>query len=158
MKPAWHDNILACYPALLARIESVPGVKKVYEAQEMGALGDDRAVMPVDGAVYVILDGFTPTTTASAREQTIEVGFSVILAKRVYNPNRNPYREDGLGETYTAIARALQGFDPVDADGRALATQPFTQRAALPISYRNGYALFPLRFVTAVAVVADDTP
>ena len=155
MKPAWHDNILACYPALLARIESVPGVKKVYEAQEMGALGDDRVVMPVDGAVYVILDGFTPTTTASAREQTIEVGFSVILAKRVYNPNRNPYREDGLGETYTAIARALQGFDPQDADGRALTTKPFTQRSALPIAYRDGYALFPLRFSTAVAITAD---
>lgn len=158
MKPAWHDNILTCYPALLARLATVPGVKKVYEAQEMGALGDDRAVMPIDGAVYVILDGFTPTTTASAREQTIEVGFSVILAKRVYNPNRNPYRVDGLGETYTAIARALQGYDPVDATGRALATQPFTQRPALPIAYRDGYALFPLRFTTAVAVVGDDTP
>ena len=158
MNPAYHDNILACYPALLARLESVPGVKKVYEAQEMGAIGNDRAVMPIDGAVYVILDGFTPTTTASAREQTIEVGFSFILAKRNYNPNRNPYRVDGLGETYTAIARALQGYDPVDTTGRALATQPFTQRPALPIAYRDGYALFPLRFTTAVAVVGDDTP
>jgi hypothetical protein len=155
MKPAYHDNILACYPALLARLEGVPGVKKVYEVQEMGAIGNDRAVMPIDGAVYVILDGFTPTTTASAREQTIDIGFSVILAKRNYNPNRNPYRVDGLGETYTAIARAMQGYDPVDADGRALTTRPFTQRPALPIDYRDGYALFPLRFTAAVALIAD---
>ena len=141
MKPAYHDNILACYPALLARLEAVPGVKKVYEAQEMGAIGNDRAVMPIDGAVYVILDGFTPTTTASAREQTIEIGFSVILAKRSYNPNRNPYREDG--------------YDPVDAAGRALTTHPFIQRPALPIDYRDGYGLFPLRFTAAVALIAD---
>ena len=156
MKPAYHDNILACYPALLARLATVPGVKKVYEAQEMGAIGNDRAVMPIDGAVYVVLDGVTPTTTASAREQTIEIGFSFILAKRNYNPNRGIYRIDGLGETYTAIARAFQGFDPVDATGRALTTQPFTQRAALSIAYRDGYALFPLRFTAAVALIADN--
>lgn len=156
MKPAYHDNILACYPALLARLEAVPGVKKVYEVEDMGSLGNDRAVMPIDGAVYVILDGFTPTTTASAREQTIEIGFSIILAKRKCNPNRSLFRVDGLGETYTAIARALQGYDPVDADGRALTTQPFIQRPALPIDYRDGYGLFPLRFTAVVALIADN--
>ena len=155
MTPAWHDNILACYPALLARLAQVSGVIKVIEIEDFADLDDGKKVVPLDGAVYVVLDGFTPTSIAGQNNhQTIEIGFSVILAKRKYTPTKIHNRA-GLGETYTAIARALQGFDPKDAQGRALTITPFVQRAALPIDYRNGYALFPLRFTTTVAVTGN---
>ena len=32
--PAWRNNILACYPAILKRLEQVTQVKKVLEAQD----------------------------------------------------------------------------------------------------------------------------
>ncbi len=38
------------------------------------------------------------------------------------------------------------------AQGRALALDPFSARAALPIMYHEGYAFFPMRFETAVAI------
>lgn len=154
MTPAWQNNILACYPALLAQIATVPGVKKVHEIENFADLDDGRRVAPQDGGVYVIVDGFTPLDIAGRNtEQIIEIGFSVILAKRKYQPSKT-YQIDGLGETYTALAKALQGFDPQDDAGRALTATPFKQRAALPIDYRNGYALFPLRFTTEVAIIA----
>lgn len=156
MKPAWHDNILACYPALLDRIAAVPGVSRVIEIESFADLDDGKKVAPQDGAVYVILDGMTPTDIAGANtEQTLEIGFSVILAKRKYTPTKTHNRE-GLGETWTALARALQGFDPLDAQGRALTSTPFKQRAALPIDYRTGFGLFPLRFTAQVAVLVAD--
>jgi len=34
----YTDNILACYPALLERLASVPGVKRVLEAPDLEAL------------------------------------------------------------------------------------------------------------------------
>ena len=98
----------------------------------------------------------TPTDIAGANsEQTIEIGFSFILAKRKYTPTKI-HNCEGLGETWTALARALQGFDPVDAQGRALTSTPFRQRAALPIDYRSGFGVFPLRFTAQVAVLAAE--
>lgn len=156
MKPAWHDNFLICYDALLKRLADVPGVAKVIEARNMGELGDGRKIVPLDNVVYVILDAMTPTTSnGGGREQTVEIGFSLILVKRDYTPSRVPYRAAGVGETWTAITRAIQGFDPQDTEGRALTASPFVQRAALPIDYRDGHALFPLRFVTTVASLGD---
>lgn len=140
MKPAWHDNILACYPALLARIGAVPGVRTVLEAHDLASLGHSGKQAPLDGAVYVVLDGFTPTqSNNSGREQRIEIGFSVILTKRSFTPRPQPF---GVGETLTALASALQGFDPEDGDGRALVTTPFTQVPALSIRYRGRLGLF----------------
>lgn len=149
--PAWQDDLLAVYPYLLARLKTVSSVKAVLEAKDLAALTGDRQQLPLNGAVYVLLDGFTPkSANDNGREQVIELGFSVILTMTQYTPRPNI---DGVGATLTNICRALQGFDPTDDNGRALTLTPFVQQAALPVRYEDGFAYFPLRFTTTVAVV-----
>ena len=148
-----YNNMLACYPAILARLETVPGVKAVLEAADLEAVTSDRKIKPQDGAVYVVFDGFTPDATAGSKTVLRErLSFSMILAKRQYNPSRLQYGEDGVGETITAIKSALQGFDPEGQNGEKLCLEPLTARAALPIAYHEGFAFFPMRFETAVAI------
>lgn len=150
--PLWHDDVLVCYPALLDRIKAIPQVKTVQEIKELSQI-DSQAVAPLDGAVYVIFDGMTPTDPNNdGREQMIELGFTLILAKQQYNPTP---KMDSVGAILTAICKALQGFEP-EQDGRALSLSPFVQKPALAIRYFKNYALFPLRFVTQVAVLADN--
>ena len=153
--PAWNNNALACYPYVLARLEQVSQVKRVLEAADFAAIsGAQRKQVPLDGAVYLILDGYTPTNSnANSREQLIEIGFSVILTKQQFTPNP---ATDGVGQTLTAISKAMQGFDPSDSQGRALVTEPFESRAALPIQYEDGFAFFPLRFTAEVAILSDN--
>lgn len=153
-KPAWMDDVLACYPYLIERLRQVPAIRQVLEAQDFAAISSPkRKQLPTDGAVYVLLDGFTPTSdNANGREQMMEIGFSVILTKQQVTPNP---ATDGVGQTLTSIAKALQGFDPSDAQGRALTAIPFKQRKALAIQYEDGFAYFPLRFTTTVAVISD---
>lgn len=149
--PLWHDDMLVCYPVLLDRLKSIVQIKKVLEIKELSEL-DNQAVAPLDGAVYVIFDGLTPTDPNNdGREQTMELGFTIILTKQQYNPAP---RMDGVGATLTAICKALQGFEP-EQDGRALTLSPFVQKQALAVKYFKNYALFPLRFATTVAVMAD---
>lgn len=152
--PAWHDNILACYPHLIARLRQLPQVRQVLEAQDFAAISSaKRRQLPQDGSVYVLLDGFTPTSdNASGREQIMEIGFSVILTKQQVTPKPCA---DGVGQTLTAIAKALQGYDPSDEYGRCLTATPFKQRKALSVKYEDGFAFFPLRFTTTVAILAD---
>lgn len=153
-RPAFADNLLACYPALLARLEGTQGVKKVLEAVDLAALNGERKQLPLDGAVYVVLDGFTPKSENNrGREQLIELSFSIILVKRHFTPKP---QTDGVGETLTAICKALQGFDPQNAQGQALLSAPFVQANAIPIRYEDGFAFFPLRFTAEVAVIADE--
>lgn len=149
MTPLWHDDILACYPDVLARLKSLPQIKKVIEAKELSEI-DNKAIAPIDGAVYVVLDSITPTagSDGTKRGQDIQIGFSVILAKQQYNPTP---KLDGVGQTLTAICKAMIGFEPVK-DGRALTLTPFVQEQGLAIRYQQNYALFPLRFSTTVAV------
>lgn len=153
--PAWNDNALACYPYVIERLKTVPQVKRVLEAADFAAIsGTQRKQVPLDGAVYLILDGYTPTASnGNKREQLIEIGFSVILTKQQFTPNP---ATDGVGQTLTAISKALQGFDPSDEQGRALVTEPFESRAALPIQYEDGFAFFPLRFIAEVAILSDN--
>lgn len=148
--PLWHDDILICYPALLNRLKTLPQIKKVCEAREFEDISTGKVQTPLDGAVYVILDSITPDSeNAGGREQVVTLGFSVILVKQNYNPTP---RLDGVGATITAICRALQGFEPM-ADGRALTLSPFVQDRAVAIRYNKGFAFFPLRFTTTVAVM-----
>ena len=153
--PAWNDNALACYPYVLERLREVSQVKRVLEAADFAAIsGAQRKQVPLDGAVYLILDGYTPTASnGKGREQLIEIGFSVILTKQQVTPQP---ATNGVGQTITAIAKALQGFDPTDKQGRALTTEPFIQRKPLAIRYEDGFAFFPLRFTTVVAVISDN--
>ena len=153
--PAWMTDVLACYPYVLERLRKLPQVKMVLEAQDFVDIsGDDRKQMPLDGAVYVILDGYTPTTdNARGSEQMMEIGFSVILTKQQVTPNP---ATDAVGQTLTAISQALQGFDPSDIQGRALTTSPFRQRKPLAIRYKHGFAYFPTRFTAEVAIISDN--
>lgn len=151
--PKWRDNFLACYPVVLERLAAVAGVKAVLEAKDLDMLVGERRQRPIDGAVYVILDGFSPKAENNKRsEQVLEVGFSVILTKT--NVRLKP-ETHGVGETLTALAKALQGFEPKDDLGKPLTLSPFKQTKALPIRYENGFAFFALRYVTDVAIVAD---
>lgn len=153
--PAWNDNALACYPYVLERLREVSQVKRVLEAADFAAIsGAQRKQVPLDGAVYLILDGYTPTASnGKGREQLIEIGFSVILTKQQFTPNP---ASDDVGKTLTALSKALQGFDPSDAQGRALVTDPFESRTPLPIQYEDGFAFFPLRFTAEVAILSDN--
>lgn len=152
--PQWRHNFLACYPVLLQRLQNVAGVKKVLEAKDLQMLTGDRRQRPLDGAVYVIFDGFTPKADNNKRrEQLLELGFSIILTKT--NITLKPCT-DGVGETLTAIAKSLQGFEPKDEHGSNLTLTPFKQKPALPIRYEDGFAYFALRYVTDVAILAED--
>lgn len=152
-QPPMYQNMLACYPAILERMKQVPGVREVLEVAELEAVVSDRKVKPLDGAVYVVFDGFTPDGHIGNKSTLRErLSFSFILAKRQYTPNRLQYGADGVGELITAIKSAFQGFDPVDAEGKKLTLEPFSARAALPIAYHDGYAFFPMRFETSVAI------
>lgn len=153
VQPAdWRDDFLACYPALLERLRQVKQVKKVLEAQDLAAISGERRIKPLDGSVYVILDGFTPLQDNDrGSEHQIELGFSIILTMTQYTPRP---RTDSVGALLTAIAKSLQGFRPVDQDGWELTLTPFVQQPALPIRYEDGFAYFPLRFTTSVAVIA----
>lgn len=153
--PAWQTDILACYPYVLERLKSVAQVTQVLEAQDFADISSaKRKQIPADGTVYVILDGYTPgSDNARGREQNMEIGFSVILTKQQVTPQP---ATNGVGQTITAIAKALQGFDPTDKQGRALTTEPFIQRKPLAIRYEDGFAFFPLRFTTVVAVISDN--
>lgn len=154
--PAWQTNVLACYPYVLERLQSVPQISQVLEAQDFTDISSStrRKQIPSDGSVYVLLDGFTPTdANAKGREQNMEIGFSVILTKQQVTPAP---ATNGVGQTITAIAKALQGFDPVDEQGRALTTEPFMQRKPLAVRYEDGFAFFPLRFTTVVAIISDN--
>lgn len=149
-KPLWHNNILACYPEILKRLEQVDGVKKVLEAQDLASISTERKQRPLDGAVYVIFDGFTLKSSNNVKsEQLIDVGFSIILTKSNLSPRP---QTGGIGETITAIMKSLQGFQPVDEHGEPLTCSPLVQTQALPIRYEDGFAYFPMRFITEVAI------
>lgn len=152
--PAWQTDILACYPYVLERLKSVAQISQVLEAQDFADISSaKRRQIPADGTVYVILDGYTPgSDNANRREQNMEIGFSVILTKQQVTPQP---ATNGVGQTITAIAKALQGFDPTDEQGRALTTEPFVQRKPLAVRYEDGFAFFPLRFTTVVAIISD---
>lgn len=145
--PLWHDDILVCYPALIARLKKLPQCKKVLEIKNLADV-DAGLIAPMDGAVYVIFDGLDAKDSNNGKEQRIQLGFSIILAKQQYTPTP---KMDGVGATLTAICKALQGYQPMQ-DGRALTLSPFVQKQGLPIRYFKNYALFPLRFTTTVAI------
>lgn len=149
--PTWHHNVLACYPAILTKLKQISQVKKVLEAQDFTSIGNKARQIPLDGAVYVIFDGFTPKVDNNTkREQILEIGFSVILTKT--NITLKP-ATDGVGETLTAIMKALQGFMPENEHGDELTLTPLHQKSALPIQYENGFAYFPMRFTCDVAII-----
>lgn len=139
--------MLRCYPYLLERLKSVPQVKKVLEVSELSELGKTHA--PLDGAVYVILLSQTPKAqVGNGTQYLFELTFSVIYVKQHFK--QTPL--DGVGEALTAISRAVQGFEPVDADGNHLTTEPFLQKMASNNRVLDNFVLYPLVFATEVVI------
>lgn len=150
-----NDNMLACYPYLLAHLRQIDGVTKVKEVHDIKDIQENRKTLPLDNAVYVVFDGHRPVGDAGKGRYALEeLSFSVVLTKRHYTPSNNAYTPSGVGEMLTTIIKHLQGFDPVDADGNNLTVKPFIRTSALPLRYREGFAFFPLRFTTQVAIGA----
>ncbi len=148
-KPLWHNNVLAFFPAVMEQLKSMPNVRGIYDSKDWSQFVQNRQ-KPHDNAVYVILDSINPRATNNhGREQDIEIGISVIYVKQ--SITLTPQLEL-VGETWTAIMHALQGFEP-SQEGRALTLTPLVQTTALPIRYADGFAYYPLRFITSVAVV-----
>lgn len=151
--PIWHTDFLACYPAIIEQLKTVKQIKKVFEIKELAQLSRDIA--PLDGCVYVIFDGMTPKEDNNAhKEQILELTFSIILAKSLININPTHVKdgEYSLGQSLTAIAKALQGYEPMDGKNY-LSITPLVQKTPLPIRYEQGFGLFAFRFGCEVAVV-----
>lgn len=150
--PTWQSDFLAFYPILLEHLKQIKAIKKVCEAKELEDLDVGRVQVPLDGAVYVVIDSIRPSESNNrGREQMMTIGMSVILAKQQYNPTP---KMDGVGATLTAICKALQGYEPM-TDGKHLTHSPFVQDGGMNILYRKGFALYPLHFSVSVAIVPD---
>lgn len=154
----WREDMLACYPALLERLGNVKQIKKVFEVKDLEQLyGDKPNIAPLDGCVYVLLDGISPKeNNNNSREQMLEISFSVVLAKSFINISPSHVKQGyTLGQTLTAICKSLQGFEPMQND-EYLTLTPFSQRTGMNIRYDKGFGLFALRFVTDVAILGDN--
>lgn len=148
----WQTDFLAFYPVLLNHLKQIPAIKKVCEAKELEDLDVGRVQVPLDGAVYVVIDSIRPSESNNrGREQMMVIGISVILAKQQYNPMP---KLDGVGATLTAICKALQGYEPM-VDDRHLTHSPLLQDGTMNILYRKGFALYPLHFSVSVAIVPN---
>ncbi len=148
-----HNNIFACYPYVIERLQTVQSIKKVAESQELSRL-IDRKQRPDDDTVYVFLHGFTPTEPNNANKaQFIQLDFSFVLVKRNYGTTSEI---ESVGKILTEVMQVMQGFEPMDCDGNCLVTEPFKQAKPLPIRYEDGYAFFSTRFLTEVVIIDDD--
>ncbi len=148
-----HSNMLACYPYVIKRLQTIDSIKKVAEAGELNFLLNKKQ-RPDDNTLYVILYDHPPTETNNAnKEQFIELDFIFVLVKR-YFKNKIDYLE--VGKTLTEIMHAMQGFEPLDDNGCYLVTEPFKQAKPLPIRFEDGYVFFSTRFIAEVAIINHD--
>lgn len=147
-----HRDFLAFINPVIERLGAVKEIKKVLTAHELSNLDVGKSIAPLDGCVYVILDGFAPANEASkGKNQAMDITFSVILAKQYYNKTG----VGDIGATLTAIAKALIGYDPKDELGQHLTTTPIYLDKGASVLYQQGFALYPLRFKTQSVIVAD---
>lgn len=149
--PLWRTDMLACYGALLDKLNQIDTIKKVYTATALADLDEKGIKRAIDGGVYVIFDSITPIDI-SAQNTVMQLGFSVVLAAQNVLPTP---KMAGVGRILTDIACALQGFMPTDTKGRMLTLSPFLPAKGLPMRYSQGFGFYALRFTTTVAVVAD---
>lgn len=147
-----HRDFLAFIDPVIERLGAVKEIKKVLTAHELSNLDVGKSIAPLDGCVYVILDGFAPTNEAGkGKNQKMDITFSVILAKQHYNKTG----VGDIGATLTAIAKALMGFEPANAEGQCLTLTPIYLDNGANVLYQQGFALYPLRFKTQSVIVAD---
>ena len=159
--PIWHDDMFACYPAMIERLKALVAngtVKVIKEADDISDLlpapdGSSKR-LPLDGAIYVIFDSIgVGQSNNKGQEQAQTIGFSLVYTAKKYN--FRPLSGMPLGKVLSRIARRMNGFEPT-LDGRALTLTPFEQAAPLAVQYKNGFGYFALRYVTTVATYADE--
>lgn len=155
-KPLWHDDIFACYPAMIERLKTLVAngtVKIIKEADDIADLvGDQSGRLPLDGAVYVIFDSITPTDSNNGgKNQTHKIGFSLVLTVKKYS--FRGLSGMSIGKVLAQIGKCMNGFEPFQ-DNKALTLSPFVQETPLPVQYKNGYGFFSLRYTTTVATYA----
>ena len=160
--PLWHDDLFACYPAMIDRLQTLVKkgtVKVIKEADDISDLFPDgeggSRRLPLDGAIYVIFDSINPIGDGNddGKNQEQEIGFSLVFTVKKYN--FRGLSGMSVGKVLAQIGKCMNGFEPVK-DGRALTLSPFEQRNPLPVQYKNGFGYFSLRYVTTVATYADN--
>lgn len=148
-----HSDFLAFLPVVIERLNTVKEIKKVFTANDLSDLNEAKTNR-IDGCVYVILDGFAPASEAGkGKNQTMDITFSVILAKQHYNQRG----VGDIGTILTAIAKSLIGFKPCQDNNPKLplTTTPIYLDKGANVIYQQGFALYPLRFKTQSVIVAD---
>lgn len=147
-----HTDFLACLPAVIERLEQVKEIKKVLTAKELSDLDTGKNIAPMDGCVYVILDGYAPSDEAGqGKNQAMDITFSVILTKQHYSKTQI----GDVGTVLTAIVKSLSGFEPKDKQGQYLTLSPIYLDKGLSVLYQKGFALYPLRFKTQAVIIVD---
>lgn len=160
--PLWHDDLFACYPAMIERLQTLVKdgtVKVIKEADDISDLFPDgeggSRRLPLDGAIYVIFDSINPTgdSNGKGKNQLHEIGFSLVYTVKKYN--FRGLSGMSVGKVLARIGHCINGFEP-EIDGRALTLSPFEHRNPLPVQYKNGFGYFSFRYVTTVATYAGN--
>lgn len=154
MSLAMHDNMLAVYPHILARLKTVQGIKAVKEIGELAELvsqlREKRKTAPLDGAVYVVFGGAEIAGEAGKSRQIKQtLYFTFVLCRTYVSGNRSTLYDTGA--VLTAIQSAFQGWDA----GKDVAAGTFRRTASPPIEYNDGFAFYPIAFAVDVVTVAN---
>lgn len=131
-------DFFAVRDGIKARIEEqLPGIKKVYFAEELEGLENAAQIVP---AVHVLYAGYAPAQAERARvDITLDQTWAVVLVVR-----QKPGEQSG-GEMLDQIVQALHGYQPDAAVMKLeLAPSPFSP------TYRPRVAFYPLAFQTRV--------
>lgn len=160
--PLYHDDIFACYPAMMKHLEKLVTtgtVKLIKESDNIDDLlpssdGVSKR-LPLDGCLYVVFDNLTPLeSNADGTEQEEQIGFSLVYTTKKYN--FRPLSGMSLGVVLARIAKLMNGYLPKDENGRFYTLSPFVQATPLAVRYANGFGYFSRRYVTTVATCAED--
>lgn len=156
-KPLWHDDLFACYPLMIERLQTLVAdgtVKIIKEADDISDLvGGESSRLPLDGAIYVIFDSISVgEANNNGKNQVHQIGFSLVYAVKKYN--FRGLSGMSVGRVLARIGQCMNGFKPA-IDRQDLTLSPFVQANPLPVQYQNGYGLFSLRYTTTVASCAD---
>lgn len=159
--PLYHDDIFACYPKMIERLQALVDngtVKLIKESDNIDDLlpssdGVSKR-LPLDGCLYVVFDNLTPLeSNDDGSEQEEQIGFSLVYTTKKYN--FRPLSGMSVGVVLTRIAKRMNGYLPEDENGKAYTLSPFVQATPLAVRYANGFGYFSRRYVTTVATCAD---
>lgn len=144
-----HDNLLAVYPHIIQRLQSINGVKVVKEAGELAELAnglrEKRRIAPLDGAVYVVYGGSKPTTqVGNGRFQTERLFFTFAYCSNYLSGSQSQLYE--VGRVLTAIQQSFAGWLPESG----LTVSAFERTESPAIEYHDSFALYPIGFAVDV--------